>query len=117
MPQTKPKLTALEVRKQMLLLESDLNREQLIEAIEKWKEEFHHSKEQLTKVSSLASTAAKAFATFSSIRRLFSGRSSSGKKSWLSYIFDGVSTGTSLWSLFHSHRKKEDENEQGESSK
>jgi hypothetical protein len=111
MPEKKPKLTALEARKQILLLESKLNREQLVESIAEWKEEFHHSKQQLARIGSWASLATKAFATFTTAKRLFSRSKAGGKKSWFSFLLDGLSTGTSLWFMLRSHGRKADAEE------
>ena len=70
----KPKVTSLETRKQLLLLESDLNRAQFIEAVQDWKDEFHRTKEHLTRLGSMVSLAGKLAATFSTARQLFSRR-------------------------------------------
>jgi hypothetical protein len=109
MPETKPKLTPLAVRKQLLLLESDLNRARLVETLDELRQEFHHSKERLAQLGSMASTAAKVVATVSSARRILSRRGLNGKKSWLSFLFDGMTTGTSLWYLFRSNRRKDED--------
>ena len=109
MPGEKPKLTSLETRKQLLLLESDLNRAQFVEAVQDWKIEFHRTKEHLTRLGSMVSLAARLAATFSTARRLFSRPVDGGKKSWLSFLFDGMTAGTSLWQILSSHRRKHDE--------
>jgi hypothetical protein len=108
MPGKTSQLASRETRKQLLLLESDLNRAKLLEDLRDWQTEFHRAKDHITNVVSLASTAAKLAATFSTARRLFSGRhSTGGKRSWLSFLFDGITTGTSLWQLLRSHHKHE----------
>jgi hypothetical protein len=109
MPQRKPKLTPLAARKQLLLLESQLNRDQLVTAIQEWRDEFHRSKALLSRISSVASMATRALATVSTVKRLFSRGRDGAKKSWLSYLFDGLSTGASLWSIFQSQRNKHDD--------
>ena len=110
MPGEKPKLTPLAARKQLLLLESDLNRAQFIEALHDWKDAFHRSKEHLTRFGTIASTAARLTTTFSTARRLFSRNSNpGGKKSWFSMVFDGVSTGASLWYLLRSRQRNKHE--------
>jgi hypothetical protein len=109
MPGEKSKLTSLETRKQLLLLESDLNRAQFIEALQDWKDEFHRTKEHLTQLGSMASLATKLAATFSTARGLFSRPPSGGKKSWLSFVFDGMTAGTSLWYMLRSQRRRHDD--------
>jgi len=106
----KPKLTSLETRKQLLLLESDLNRAQFVEAVQDWKDEFHQTKEHLTQFGSMVSLVGRLAATFSTVRRLFSRPAADGgKKSWLSLLFDGMTAGTSLWQMLSSHRRKHDD--------
>ena len=109
MPGEKSKLTSLETRKQLLLLESDLNRAQFIEALRDWKNEFHRTKEHLTGLGSMASLAARLTATFSTARGLFSRPAAGGKKSWLSFLFDGMTAGTSLWYMLRSQQRKHDD--------
>jgi hypothetical protein len=109
MPGEKSKLTPIETRKQLLLLESDLNRAELIEAMRDWKNEVHRAKEHLTRLGTMASLAARIAATFSTARQLFSHPADAGKKSWLSFLLDGVTTGTSLWYTLRSHRRKHDD--------
>lgn len=108
MPEMKSKLTPLAVRKQLLLLESDLNRARFVETLDELKQEFHYSKESLAELGSMASTAAKVVATVSSAHHILSRRDSNGKKSWLSFLLEGMTTGTSLWYLFQSRRRKDD---------
>jgi hypothetical protein len=108
MPRERSALKPLTIRKQMLLLESDLNRARLVEALGEWQEAFHHSKEHLARLGSLASTAARLTATFSTAKRLFSRPADGGKKSWMATLFEGVTTGASLWSLLRSRQRNPD---------
>jgi hypothetical protein len=109
MPGEKSKLTPIETRKQLLLLESDLNRAQFIEAMQEWKDEFHRTKEHLTRLGSMAALVARLAGTISTVRRLFSRPAAGGKKSWLSFLFDGMTAGTSLWYMLRSQRRKQDD--------
>ncbi len=109
MPETKPELTQLAARKQLLLLESDLNRALLVEVLDEWKKEYLCSKQQLMRISSIASTVTQLITTVSTVRRLFSRGSNNGKKSWLSLLFDGVTTGTSVWNFLRSRRHEHED--------
>lgn len=100
-------MTALEARKQLLVLESDLNRAQLITAVHDWKLELHRSTGRVMRLALLASTATKVAGIVSTVRRLVSRRGTEdGKKSWLPYLVDGFSVGTSLWQILRGQRGK-----------
>jgi hypothetical protein len=101
-----PELTGLEARRQLLLLESGLNRGKLIDAVHTFKHELHCTRQQLTDLGTMATLATRAASTVSSATRLFSGRGDGGKKSWFSYLLNGTATGTSLWFLLRSFRRK-----------
>ena len=60
MPGEKSELASLRTRKQLLLLESDLNRAHLIEAVGDVKSAVHHVKEHLSHMGSMASFAVPA---------------------------------------------------------
>jgi hypothetical protein len=97
-------LTALETRKQLLLVESELNRAQLINEVRDLKNEFHRLKHQVEAVGSIAASAAKLAATFSSIGSAFSHNDKSEKKSsWVSTLLSGARTGASLWLTLKSY--------------
>lgn len=108
MPEEKSKLTPLETRKHLLLLESDLNRAQLVEDLRGWKAEFQRTKEHWNKLGSVATIATRLTATVSTARRVISRFATSGKKSWFSFLFDGVTAGTSLWYMLRSERRKDE---------
>jgi len=96
-------LTPLETRKQLLLVESELNRVHLLNEVHDFKNEIHHLQQQMQAISSMASAAAKLAATFSTVGRAFSHRDEGGNKtSWISTLLDGVQTGTSVWLLLRS---------------
>jgi len=97
-------LTALETRKQLLLVESELNRAQLINEVRDLKNEFHHLKRQLEAIGSIAASAAKLAGTFSSIGSVFSHHEKEdGKPSWISTLAKGARTGASLWVALKSY--------------
>jgi len=97
------------MRKQLLLLESDLNRRHFAAAMEEWKTEFHRSKQKFTHLGSMFSTGAKIAATVSSARGLLSRPAAKSKKSWRSLLFDGLKTGVFLWCLSRTQRQKQDD--------
>lgn len=103
MASKKTKLTPLEVRKQLLVLESELNRRLLVEAVDDWHEEVHRTKQHLLTLGSTVSTVAKVGATISIVRRLFARRNGHAKSSWLGGLFRGVTTGMSVWKFVRSH--------------
>jgi hypothetical protein len=103
MPGKKSQLTPLETRKQLLLVESELNRVQLLNELRDWKNELHNLKQQMEAIGSMVSVAAKLTATFSAVGRAFSHRNEGDNQpSWVSMLLDGAQAGTSLWLLLRS---------------
>jgi hypothetical protein len=100
-------LTPLESRKQLLLVESELNRAQLVNELRDFKSEIHHLQDQVQAVGSLASSAAKLVTTFSAIGNAFTHRDAGekGKSSWISTLLNGARTGASIWGALRSHLK------------
>ncbi len=99
-------LTPLAARKKLLLMESELNRLQFIEAVRDWKAEFRRSKQQLASFGSLASLAGKVASVVPALGGLFSRRPAHRKKRRFSSLFNGMLTGTSLWLLLRSLRRR-----------
>ena len=102
----KPQLTSLETRKQLLLVESELNRAQLLNELRDFKNEIQHLKHQMWEIGSIAAPAAKLATTFSAIGQAFTHRNEGKKPSWISTLLNGAKAGTSLWLLFRSRRDK-----------
>lgn len=99
-------LTPLESRRQLLLVESELNRAQLLDELRDLKNEIHHLQGQVQAIGSVASSAAKLATTFSAIRSAFKHRDSSEKKSsWISTLLKRARTGVLIWGALRSHRK------------
>jgi hypothetical protein len=100
-------LTPLETRKQLLLVESELNRVQLLNEIRALKNELGPLRQQLHAVGSLAASAAKLATTLSAVANIFSPRDKRGeaKESWFSTLLKGLQTGASLWETFKSQSK------------
>ena len=107
MPGKNLHLTPLETRKQLLLVESELNRAQLINELHEFKNEIHHLQDQVHALGSIASSAAKLATTFSAIGNAFTHRGDGEKKktSWISTILNGARTGASIWGALRSHSK------------
>jgi hypothetical protein len=100
-------LTPLESRKQLLLVESELNRAQLLNELRDFKSEIHNLKEQVRAIGSLATSAAKLATTFSAIGNAFTHHDAGekGKSSWISTLLNGARTGASIWGALRSHLK------------
>jgi hypothetical protein len=102
----KNNLTPIDSRKQLLLVESELNRVQLINELQELKHEIRHLKEQVETVGAIASSAVKLATTFSSIGSAFTrrGPDEKQKSSWISTLVNGARAGASLWSAFKSDK-------------
>ena len=102
-------LSPLEVRKQLLLVESELNRAQLINELRGFKDELHQLKNQLEAIGSIASGAVKLTSTISRIWNAFSQRGENGEndpgKSWFSSLINGAQLCASLLGAFRSQSK------------
>jgi hypothetical protein len=100
-------LTPLESRKQLLLVESELNRAQLLTELRDLNKEIQHLKGQVVAAGSLVSSAAKLAATFSAIGGAFTHRDEdeNRKSSWLSTLLKGARTGALIWGAVRSHLK------------
>lgn len=101
-------LTTLQTRKQLLLIESELNRVQLAADWQQVKAGLEQTARQINAVTSMIESAARIGTSFTGF---FQGASSSdkndkGKKtSWISRIFNGARAGFSLWSTLKSQRR------------
>jgi hypothetical protein len=100
-------LTPLESRKQLLLVESELNRAQLLNELRDLNHEIHQVKSQVQAAGALVSSAAKLATTFSAIGSAFTHREAGekGKSSWLSTLIQGARTGATIWGILRSQMK------------
>jgi hypothetical protein len=102
----KSNLTSLESRKQLLLLESELNRGQLLEDLNGLRSEIKRLKNQVRGIGSLASSVATLFSLFSVFRRTLDERENQADKpSWVSRLLKGIETGVALWSALRRNVK------------
>ena len=107
MPGKNLHLTPLESRKRLLLVESELNRAQLLNELHGLKTEMCHWQGQLQAIGSIAATVSNLAATISAMGRAFTHRSEGqpGKSSLISTVLNGVRTGASIWGALRSHPK------------
>ena len=97
-------LTPLQIRKQLLVVESELNRAEFVADIEDIKASLAHVAEQLNTMTALAESAMRMGSTFA---RFFQGDDSAGetgnsherekKHSWVSGLFNLAKRGVSFW--------------------
>ena len=102
----KPPMTPQETRKRLLVVESELNRLQLLRDIGDFQDEIRHLKQRAGEISSVVSSAAKLAATFSAVGRVFSHRAGGETGSWLSRLLNGAKAGGALWLLLRSWKRK-----------
>jgi hypothetical protein len=97
----KPALNSLETRKKLLLVESEINRAELLRELGALKGEISHLKKQARVIGSIASSAALAATAFSIFRKHKAAAAENsdhgGKPSWLSTALAGARIGTSLF--------------------
>jgi hypothetical protein len=86
----------LELRKQILIAESELNRAQLVQDLQTMADEVHSLAAQARTISSLASAAASLVAGLASFRRKKSPPVAE-KPSWLQTILKGAGLVSNLW--------------------
>jgi hypothetical protein len=94
-----PCLNPLELRKQLLIAESELNRAQLVGEWQVIAGEIRSLARQAGTISSLASAAASLIAGLASFRRTRS-TPANGKPSWLQTILKGTGLISTLWEAF-----------------
>ena len=99
MSREKSNLTSLESRKQLLLLESELNRVQLLEDWKGLKVEINQLKNQMHGIGTLASSTMALFSLFSTVRQtLMKPESTEEKPAWVSRVLGLVQKSATLWS-------------------
>ena len=99
-------LTGLQARKQLLIVESELNRAQLVAEWREVKTGMVRLADQISTVGSMAESIAKISASISTLFRGFSRNNGDGQESsWISTLFKGARAGASWWSSFRSHSR------------
>lgn len=114
MPRGKSQLTALQLRKQLLVAESELNRAHLMTDCDQLSEHVQHWKEQARKASSIASTAALVAGAAGIARKLYKTRqrttgTSGGSGGWLTKVANSARLAASLWLLFRSRTRSDND--------
>jgi hypothetical protein len=89
----------LELRKQILIAESELNRAQLVQDLQTMTGEIYSLASQARTIRSLASAAASLVAALSSFRRKKSATVAE-KPSWMQTILKGAGLVSNLWLSF-----------------
>ena len=95
----------LELRKQLLLAESELNRAQLLQEWQVMRAEVHSLAEQAKTVRSMATAVASLVAGLSSCRRKATAPTAE-KPSWLQTILKGAGVVSSFWTEFRASRRE-----------
>ena len=103
MPGKNTYLTPLQVRKQLLVAESELNRTQMMEEIAALSTGFHALTQRAQALGSIASSAAALIAGISAFRReKCANAKADAKPSWLQTAIKGAGLVSTLWAKFRS---------------
>ena len=97
-------MKALDSRKQLLIVESELNRAQLVQEWQMVRAEAHALVEQAKTVRSIASAVATLVAGLSACRRRAAAPAAE-KPSWLKTILKGAGVVSTFWAEFRGHPK------------
>lgn len=100
----KPRMNPLELRKQILIAESELNRAQLLQEWQTMADGVRSVAERARTLSALTSTAALLLAGLASFRR-FKSAPADGKSSGWRTLLKGAQLAGSLWSEFRPRPK------------
>jgi hypothetical protein len=96
-------LTALDSRKKLLVLESELNRAHLVREIGAVKHEIHNLSERIRSAGAIASMTANVISTLSD--SFLNGNSSKGQRRFFS-LGNVARAGVGIWKLFRSRSSK-----------
>jgi len=107
MPGQNSTLTPLQSRKQLLVLESELNRALLRNEMRDMKGEVRQLTNQVRTWGSIVSSVANLAGTVSDIGHAFSpgGGNEKSRPSWISTLIEGAKAGASIWSSWKSNKK------------
>jgi hypothetical protein len=104
-----PRLNPLQLRKQLLLAESELNRLQMVSDLDALRESVHALGARAKSFRSVASSAAMLVAGLAAFQR---GKpaANGAKPSWLKTVLKGAGLVSSLWLAFRSQNPVRDDN-------
>jgi hypothetical protein len=94
-------MSPLETRKQLLIVESELNRVQLAGDVAALRADLHALGKRAKSFGAIASTAAMAVSVLAAFRRTKPALAG-GKRSWLDVILKGAGLVSTLWMALHS---------------
>ena len=103
-------LTAREMHKQLLIVESELNRAQLVREVHLVTARVQNITAQISALGSLATRVGEFGPMVADFFKGFSGSKKNAgdeddeKPSWFSRIFNGIRSGVDLWTTFRSER-------------
>ena len=103
-------LSELQARKQLLIVESELNRARLVADWSEMRDHFEHLGGRITRIGTVAESAARIASSAAGIfRGIFSRRKAPDgpirKASLIYSVFNGARAGMSLWSSLRSHSR------------
>jgi hypothetical protein len=104
MSRTPPRLNPLELRKELLIAESDINRVQLAQEWNSMTAGLHSITERVKSVGSIASVAAMLMAGVSAFRGRKS-ESNGAKNSWFRTALKGAEIAGSVWQVWRARKK------------
>jgi hypothetical protein len=103
----KPDLTPLESRKQLLILESEVNRALLLNEVQEFRGQINKLASHVTGVGSVVAASADLAGALATLGHALAPKREGGEKaSWISSIVNGVRAGFSLWRAFRSGEKE-----------
>ncbi|MBA4150085.1 MAG: hypothetical protein H0X66_18395 [Verrucomicrobia bacterium] len=103
----KPRVNPLQLRKELLIAESEINRAQLLQEWEEISDGSRRVVQRLKTIGSITSIAALGAAGFAAFRRKKpeSTESTPQKRSWIKTALKGVQVAGSLWMAFRPRRR------------
>jgi len=103
-----PRMNTLQSRKQLLIVESELNRAQMIGDLTAMTEDVNALAARAKSFGSMATSAAGLVVGLANLRRAVRPVEPAAKPSWLRTIFKGAGLVSSLWMAFRSRRQDHD---------
>lgn len=99
-------LAELRAKKQELLIESELNRVQMLRDWSSLKTSVRQLANPLRAAKMLAGSTATAATAIAVFRRIYHHKSQNGKRSWIGHLASGAKLGASIIKLVQARRQK-----------